>query len=425
MTFATARDFFSRALRIARTEIAALSALFIVAMGIVVFADLAGDMGQGDGLAFDQAVLSALRPHADPSDALGPWWLEEAAADLTSLGGIAVLGLFAVIVLLFLMLQRKHLSALLLIVGLTGGVALSEALKAVFERDRPPEVFQAVETINASFPSGHALLSAVFYLSIGVMLTRAFPRRRFKAYVLGVAIALTLIVGLTRVYLGAHWTTDVLAGWSVGSAWAMTLGLVAYGVQRRQAVHRDGPHDEPLPGEGVGDADHSNVTEYRVSPLQRVRVDGLHIARSSPVSRAQGFGSRHRADRTEGSPSKASSFMRLFLRLAGTVVMTVLLALMIRPPQQDPGSSLIWDKAAHFVAFGLILWSLGVLFRRLPRLWTALLAVGIGAAVELIQRFTGRDPSWGDLLADALGVAAALLAWAVWRRFRPREALQT
>jgi undecaprenyl-diphosphatase len=240
-------NFLRRMLRVARTEIAAVTALFVLGTSVAVFADLAEDMSEGDGQAFDQAVLTTLRPHADPSDALGPWWLEEAAADLTSLGGIAVLSLFATIVVLFLFLQRKRLSALLLLIGLGGGVALSEGLKSVFERDRPPLVYQAVDTINASFPSGHALLSAVFYLSIGVMLTRAFPQRRFKAYVLAVAMVLTLLVGLTRVYLGAHWATDVLAGWSVGAAWAMMLWLVAYAVQRRQAVHSRGLHDETGP----------------------------------------------------------------------------------------------------------------------------------------------------------------------------------
>jgi VanZ like family. len=117
--------------------------------------------------------------------------------------------------------------------------------------------------------------------------------------------------------------------------------------------------------------------------------------------------------------------MRLFLRLAGAVLMVVLLALMIGPYQNVESASRIWDKAAHFVAFGLILWSLGVLFRRLPRLGAATLAIAIGAAVEVIQRYTGRDPSWGDWLADILGVAVALTLWAIWRGFRPREALQT
>jgi undecaprenyl-diphosphatase len=234
-----------RVWRLARTEIAALAALFVVAAGIMTFVDLAGDLTEADGRAFDQAVLLALRPGGS-ADGWGPRWLESAALDLTSLGGIAVLGLFAVIVVLFLILQRKRLSALLLVLGLAGGIALSEGLKTLFGRDRPPAAWQAVETINASFPSGHALLSAVFYLSIGVMLARAFPKRRFKAYVLGVALLLTLIVGLTRVYLAAHWATDVLAGWSVGAAWAMALWLVAWAVQRRQAIHSGGPHDDTI-----------------------------------------------------------------------------------------------------------------------------------------------------------------------------------
>ena len=117
--------------------------------------------------------------------------------------------------------------------------------------------------------------------------------------------------------------------------------------------------------------------------------------------------------------------MRLFLRLTGAGLLVVLFALMLAPGGTIESEDLIWDKAAHFIAFGLVLWSLGVLFRRLPRTWAALLALAIGAAVEVIQRFTGRDPSWGDLLADALGIAAALAAWAVWRGFRPREAFQT
>lgn len=233
-----------RAWRVARTEIAAVSALFVAALGVMVFVDLAGDLGEAGGRAFDQAVLEALRP--GPTDPWGPDWLEEAALELTALGGVAVLALFAVVVVGFLVLQRKRLSALLLALGLAGGMALSEGLKAVFGRERPPEALRAVETLNASFPSGHSLLSAVFYLSIGVMLTRAFRQKRFKAYVIGVAVLLTLIVGLTRIYLAAHWATDVLAGWSVGAAWAMALWLIAYAVQRRQQGRPQEPHVLPV-----------------------------------------------------------------------------------------------------------------------------------------------------------------------------------
>lgn len=236
--------FSRRALRVARTEFAALSAIFVIALGIIAFVELADDVTDADGRSFDWMILSMLRPTANPEDAWGPWWLEEAAADLTSLGGIAVLGLFATVAVVFLLIQGKRLSALLLVLGLAGGVALSEGLKSIFERERPPSVYQAVDTINASFPSGHALLSAVFYLSLGVMLTRAFPRHRVKGFVLGVAIVITLLVGVTRVYLGAHWATDVLAGWSVGAAWAMALWLVSYAVARRQIVHHAPLQDE-------------------------------------------------------------------------------------------------------------------------------------------------------------------------------------
>lgn len=235
--------FWRRALRVARSEIAALTALLIVALGVMTFVEVADDMTEADGQIVDQAVLHWLQPVA--GHPRGPWWLHEAAVDLTSLGGISVLTLFAVVALAFLLIQRKRLSALLLIVGLLGGVALSEGLKALFERARPPVEYQVVETLNASFPSGHALLSTVFYLTLGVMLTRAFPRVRLKAFVLGTAVFIALLVGLTRIYLGAHWASDVVAGWCAGAAWAMALWLVAYAVERRQQAAHAALQDQP------------------------------------------------------------------------------------------------------------------------------------------------------------------------------------
>jgi undecaprenyl-diphosphatase len=235
--------FWRRALRVARSEIAALTALLVVGLGVMTFVEVADDMTETDGQMFDQAVLHWLQPVA--GQPRGPWWLHEAAVDLTSLGGISVLTLFAFIALAFLLIQRKRLSAVLLVVGLAGGVALSEGLKAFFGRARPPEAYQAVETLNASFPSGHALLSTVFYLSLGVMLTRAFPRKRLKAFVLGTAVFIALLIGLTRVYLGAHWASDVIAGWCAGAAWAMALWLVAYAVERRQQAAHAALQDQP------------------------------------------------------------------------------------------------------------------------------------------------------------------------------------
>ena len=240
--------FLRRAITVARAEFAALGALAIVTLGTVTFVEIADDMTEADGEAFDQMVLRWMQPVA--GQPRGPWWLHEAAADITSLGGIAVLTLFAVVALGMLLILRKWLSALLLLIGLAGGVALSEGLKALFQRERPPAAFQAVETLNASFPSGHALLSTVFYLTVAVMMTRAFPRRRLKAYVLGVGMVFALMVGLTRVYLGAHWASDVMAGWCVGAAWAMALWLVSYAVERRQKRHHARLIDETPVAEG-------------------------------------------------------------------------------------------------------------------------------------------------------------------------------
>jgi len=238
--------FLSRFVRVARQEVVAVAGLLVIAAGVLTFLRLADTVEQGGGKGYDWRLLQAMRPYAeDPTRPWGPWWLHEAAVDITSLGGISVLGLFALIALGLLLMLGKRLSAVILIVGLVGSVMLSEGLKAVFDRVRPPDIYQAVDTLNASFPSGHALLATTFYLSVGVMLTRAFPHRHLKAYAMGAAILIALLIGVTRVYLGAHWASDVLGGWSVGAAFAMVLWLFAYVVERRQRVKLGRLQDTP------------------------------------------------------------------------------------------------------------------------------------------------------------------------------------
>ena len=224
--------------RFGRAELAALAAMIVAAGGLLAFLEIADEMEDEEGRSVDWQVLDILRPSANPHDPWGPPWIEHAMLDLTSFGGVANLAVIAVAAVIFLLIQRRAASALLLMVSLGGGLALSETIKALFGRDRPPIAYRAMETLNASFPSGHALLSTVTYLTLGALLAQAMQRKRLRVFVFGVAVFLALIVGLSRIYLGVHWTTDVLAGWSLGAAWAMVCWLAAWAVKRWLAHYR-------------------------------------------------------------------------------------------------------------------------------------------------------------------------------------------
>lgn len=223
--------------RFARSELAAVAALMVAALGVLTFVEIADEIGEQEA-GVDQAVLAALRVGGDPSATVGPAWLHQAAVELTSLGDSWVLFAIALIVVGFLLIQRKSGHALLVAASLGGGTLLSETLKDLFARDRPAAAYRLVEVTSESFPSGHAMLSAVAYLTLGALLAREMGRRRLKAYVLGVAFTLAFVVGLTRVYLGVHWLSDVIAGWSLGAAWAMACWLCTYAIERWQAAKR-------------------------------------------------------------------------------------------------------------------------------------------------------------------------------------------
>lgn len=231
--FARAKPLGQSALALARGEITPLAALAILAGGVWAFADVAEDFPEQEATAFDQRVLDMLHPGPDLADPVGPAWLDHAARDLTALGSVSVLVLIALIAVGMLVMQRQRLQAGLLALALGGGLFLSEMLKGVFERTRPPEIYHAAGFLNASFPSGHALLSTVFYLTLGAILARVMKRRREKVYALAVGLLLALLVGATRVYLGVHWASDVLAGWFLGASWAMACWLIEWAIDRK------------------------------------------------------------------------------------------------------------------------------------------------------------------------------------------------
>jgi undecaprenyl-diphosphatase len=222
-----------------RRELATLLLLVAVTAGVWGFLELGDEVGEGETREVDTAILLALRTPGDPSDPIGPGWFEETGRDFTALGGMAVLTLFTLAALGYLLLDGKRHAALLVVVAVGGGMLWSSGLKAGYDRPRPDLVPHGARVYTASFPSGHSMLSAATYLTLGALLARVHPRRRMKAYFLGVAVLLTVLVGASRVYLGVHWPTDVLGGWSGGSTWALACWLVARWLQRRGQVEQE------------------------------------------------------------------------------------------------------------------------------------------------------------------------------------------
>jgi len=225
---------------------------WFIGIGVLLlgFIELADEVGDGDTRGFDEAAIRILRSPADLSDPIGPWWIEMMFKDITALGGTAVLGLVTLFAIGYLLLSGKRANALLVVVAVVGGVLLSHFLKLGFNRPRPELVARLVEIRTLSFPSGHAMQSAVTYLTLGALLARVQGGRSTRAYLMAVAVILTLLIGLSRVYLGVHWPTDVLAGWCVGAAWALLCWVVARALDRRGDVEPaspPAPDQEPAP----------------------------------------------------------------------------------------------------------------------------------------------------------------------------------
>lgn len=211
--------------------------LFILVMlggGTWVFLEVADSVLEGETRSVDEMLLLAMRTPGDVSDPLGPPWIEEMARDVTALGGIAVLVFVTLATLVYFLLMDKRLNAVFVAGAVVGGSLLSMLFKAGFDRPRPTLVPHESHVYSASFPSGHSMMSAVVYLTLGVLLARLHERSGIKGYFLGLALLLTGAIGLSRVYLGVHWPTDVMAGWAAGAVWAMACWGTALWLQRRE-----------------------------------------------------------------------------------------------------------------------------------------------------------------------------------------------
>lgn len=218
-------------------ELPVLLAIFATFVSLFLFVLLTQLALQEQPHELDRYLLLLMRNPHDLSDPLGPPWLEEVGRDITALGGNAVLILLTLAVLIFLLMSNKSYLALVVLVATLGALGASSLLKKSIDRDRPDLVPHRTVIYTASFPSGHSLLSASTYLTLGALLAATQRRKRIKIFILLFCTFITLLVGISRVYLGVHWPSDVVAGWTAGAAWALVCWLLARGLQR--AKNRD------------------------------------------------------------------------------------------------------------------------------------------------------------------------------------------
>jgi undecaprenyl-diphosphatase len=228
--------FLRAAFALARREIVLLAFVFAAGAFVLVFGNIAEEVLEGDTSTFDESALLFFRNPADPSDPIGPRWFEEAARDVTALGSYTLLIFFVVAASIYFLILRRFAEPILLFAGVFGGALLSDLLKTGFARPRPDLVPHLTEAFSPSFPSGHAMASAITYLTIGALLARTTPNPLAKTYVLVLAVLLTFLVGLSRIYLGVHYPSDVLAGWCIGAAWAALCWGIALRLGRRGAA---------------------------------------------------------------------------------------------------------------------------------------------------------------------------------------------
>ncbi len=198
-----------------------LAAILLVGAAIWGFLVLDGEVREGETTAFDRALILALRQSVDPNRLRGPAWLQETARDITALGGFTVLGLITVAALAVLLVYGRHRQALVFGTAAVGAQVLAEAIKNVVGRPRPSFVARYDLIASSSFPSGHSMMAPAIYFTLAAIVAAGELRPAARVMLMVGSVVLVIAIGVSRVYLGVHWPTDVLAGWTLGSAVAL------------------------------------------------------------------------------------------------------------------------------------------------------------------------------------------------------------
>lgn len=211
---------------IRRFEARVLIGLILAAGALWAFLNIGGEMAEGETQAIDNRIILALREPGDVHNPIGSRGVEEAVRDVTALGGTMLVTVITVVAVLAFAFHRKYRHAAVMGGAVLLAWASSATTKAFYARPRPDLVPHEVAVYSGSFPSGHSTLSAACYLTIAMLVASLETRRRTKALAYGLAGAILIGVGFSRVYLGVHFPSDVLAGWVLGATWALVGWVV-------------------------------------------------------------------------------------------------------------------------------------------------------------------------------------------------------
>ena len=191
-----------------------LAGFGVIALAVAVVLAIGWAVGRWP-VAVDRSIMLAVRAHA------GPDWVRRVALAITHAGDARTLTIVVLVTAVLLALRRHYLTALAtMLAALTGGGAVT-LLKHLIARPRPTVVEHWASVHDLSFPSGHSASSAVCYLTLAALATQVVRSRVRRRAIIAAAVLLVGAIGCSRVYLGVHWPSDVLAGWSLGTGWAL------------------------------------------------------------------------------------------------------------------------------------------------------------------------------------------------------------